>query len=83
MALDNGLRYLYAFNLWCHNRDNNKEAYSQAVTQKLTALKTNPSSIGVLDCEIRKLTDILVSTVDTLAPQKVRCHRKVARLKVY
>ena len=59
-----------------------KEACSQAVAQKLTALKTNPFSLGVIDCEIRKLNDSLVSTAEILAPQKVRRHRK-ARLKVY
>ena len=61
-----------------------KEAYSQAVhvTQKLIELKTDPSSLGELDCKIRKLNDILVSTAETLAPRKVRPHR-MARLKTY
>ena len=59
-----------------------KEAYSQAVTQKLIALKTNPSSLGAIDCGIRKLNDVLVSTAETPAPRKVRHHR-MARLNVY
>ena len=62
-----------------------KEAYSQAVTQKLIELKTDPSSLGELDCKIRKLNDILVSIYvydRNSCSAKVRRHR-MARLKNY
>ena len=59
-----------------------KDAYNAAVSEKLSSLRTNISSSGVLNLEVRKLNEILVGSAEELAPRKPRRHRK-ARLKVY
>ena len=59
-----------------------KEAFNAAVSEKLSSLRTNISSSGLLDLEVPKLNEILVGSVEELAPRKPRRHRK-AKLKVY
>ena len=59
-----------------------KDSYSLLISQKVRTLNVKPTSLASLDCEIRKLNDILVTTTETHGPKKVRRHRK-AKLKVY
>ena len=59
-----------------------KEAYIATVSERLSTLKTDISSLGVLDSEIRRLNEILIGSAEDHAPKKLKRHRK-AKLKVY
>ena len=54
-----------------------KEAYNATVSERLSTLKTDISSLGVLDSEIRRLNEILIGSAEDHAPKKLKRHRKV------
>ena len=58
-----------------------KEAYNATVAESLSTLKTDISSLGVLDSEIRRLNEILIGSAEDHAPKKLNRLRK-AKLKV-
>ena len=58
-----------------------QEAYNATVAESLSTLKTDISSLGVLDSEIRRLNENLIGSAEDHAPKKLKRHRK-AKLKV-
>ena len=59
-----------------------KDQYKEQVDKGMDRIKTEYSSLGSLDNEIRKLTDVLVEATATVAPRPKKKRRK-AKLEVW